>query len=249
VPVQKARCTSLQMYMFLDERVEAVDPGSRLIVGCVVCEKLRWDDAASVASEIGALGARRRLHAIDSFLRQVRGFALLGYADLPGSVLAYGERDATADIPRMSRTNNLWSQLFLCDVAAALAWIRRSGITQASLHVHYDPRDITEPHRRAMREVLDVNLASIATEDPDTAERDPSLSYDFPEFEEVPKPEPGQTPNTKQHGTAIAHHLCTQSSRVIERGGLGSVRAVNHIESVAEITRGFLQDQSENGAG
>ena len=236
--------------MFLDERVEPLEAHSRFIVSCVVCERSRWDGRPTEASRIGALGARRRLDEIDRFLQSLPGVAVIGHATVSDHVAIPGEVDRSLDIPRMHRLNNLWSSLFLGVVTRSLAGLSGAGATDADIEVFYDRRDVTRAHRDAMRRVLEMNLPTMAAENPATGQPDPSRgTVHFIRFEEVAERGAGETPSVLQHGTSIAHHLCSQAGAAISGRTRSAVEAVDLTDAILEMIGPYRSpDGAQDGA-
>lgn len=230
--------------MFLDERVEKGDRGLRLILACIVSEQSRWSQGYKLAQSIFGLRPKRRLKAIHEFLEQLSGFAVVTYANVPPDVMTGGEINGTSDISAMSRSDNLWSQVFLAAVTAALAYIRKSSVKEAEIDVFYDPKSLTSEHKRAMRRILEETLPCIACEDLNTHATDPDFRFRFKRFDEIPKRFSGLPQDVLQIGTTLAHHLCVQSRNLIAEGQHPRLIMRNITNVIMEMISEFVGDIS-----
>jgi hypothetical protein len=232
--------------MFLDERVEKGDRGLRLILACIVSEQTRWKQGYKFAQAIFGIRPKRRLKAIHEFLEQVSGFAVVTYANLPPDIVTGGEINGTSDISAMSRSDNLWSQVFLAAVTSALACIRKSSVKEAEIDVFYDRKSLTSEHKRAMRHILEETLPCIACEDPNTHATDLGFQFRFQKFDEIPKCNSGLPQDVRQTGTALAHHLCVQSRNLLAEGQNPRLIMRNATNVIMEMISEFVGDISPN---
>jgi hypothetical protein len=185
--------------------------------------------------------SKKRLSAIRKGLPQF-GFAILGYTDVPAEIAVAGEIDGTRDIQKMARMDNLWSILFLSVITATLARFRGAGVQKAQLSVYYDQQSLTSDHRQSIQKTIQENVSRIANQNPETGEPQPGLDFTFPLFQQVAKPEKREEPTPLQHGTAIAHHLCSQLDTAI--GSAASnfpTEVLEFTDSVLEMIQPFLE--------
>ncbi len=227
---------------FLDERVERLECVSRRIVGCSVFGHERWMALHHQESVVATVRRKRRLKAIDDLLTRLGGVAVLVYADIPPELLQLREVDGTTDIPRMSRTDNVWSQVTLSAVTAALAWVQRSGVSLGMVNLYYDRKDLTVPHRTQFENVLCRTLPEIAKEAaaeyPSVFTADPG-ELRFGAIQGVDKPNSVVLADAFQHGTNLAHNFCAQAAKVISRGSTGRTMSRNHTSVVYDMISKF----------
>jgi len=170
---------------------------------------------------------------------------MLVYADIPPDLLPPDETDGTDDIPRMSRTDNLWSQLVLSGVTATVAFLQHPDASIGVVDVFFDPKDLTAAHRTQFENVLRQTLPEIqrdaAVEMPDVfGAGSPDLH--FGTIASVGKPPDGVPPNELQAGTNLAHHLCSQAAQVIARGSVGRIRVRDHTEVIRSMIEKFTME-------
>ncbi len=232
----------LPLIAFVDERLKPLASRTRTIISCCVFGRDRWMALHPQAATVGAVGGRRRLPAIDAFLESVGGIAVLVYADVPSQLLPPGEKDGTDDIPRMSRTDNVWSQVILSGVAAAVARIARSGTLVDAISLYYDRKDLTAAHRAKFEDVLRQTLPKIAMAAadayPDLFVANPS-GLVFDTIKSVDKPADGASPDAFQRGTSLAHHVCSQADMIIARGSAGRVVVADHSVVIRDMISKF----------
>ena len=209
---------------FLDERFEELGQRTRIIVACCLFRHDRWIALHGREAEVGTARRGHRLQAIDDLLSSIGGVGVLVYADLPRELLMPHEIDETTDIPRMSRIDNIWSQLTLSAVFASLAWLQHSGVSVGSVNLYYDRRDLTAAHRTQFENILRQTLPETAkqaqTENPALFKAD-ARELRFDTIREIEKPVSWASANAFQCGTDLAHHFCAQASAVIGRGSEG----------------------------
>ena len=132
-----------------------------MIAGCCAFHRDRWMASGADPASIGAVRGRRRLAAIEALLRTHHGFAMLVYADIPLGLLRPGEIDGTDDIPRMSRRDNLWSQVVLSAVAATIAFLDDPRASIGPVDLYFDRKDLTAAHRAGFERVLRDTIPEI----------------------------------------------------------------------------------------
>lgn len=231
-------------FCFLDERIERRSRRHRTIVGCCLFRQDRWLASRSRVAAIGGLRRRRRLGAIEELLSSAGGTAILAYADLADELIPSGEIDGTADIPRMSRTDNVWSQMTLTTVFAAVARLQSIGIPLGTVDLYYDQKNLTVAHQRQFETVLRETLPQIARE---AANEHPSLfpadaaELQIGRIQGVPKCRSGQPGDEFQEGTSLAHHLCTQAPAIILRGTAGAIEVRDLAPYVRDMISKFTE--------
>lgn len=233
---------------FLDERLEELGERTRMIVGCCLFGYDRWIALHGREAAVGMVRRKRRLQAIDDLLSSIGGVGVLVYADLAPDLLSPHEIDVTTDIPKMSRMDNVWSQLTLSAAFASLAWLEHSGVSVGAVNLYYDRRDLTNAHRTQFENVLRQNLPETAKE---AAIEYPSLfkadacEMRLDTIRGVEKPESWASADAFQCGTDLAHHFCAQAAAIIGRGSEGHTLVRNHTKVVSAMASKFRQGSDE----
>jgi hypothetical protein len=235
---------------FLDERFEELGQRTRMIVGCCLFGHNRWMALHGREAEVGRARRKRRVQAIDNLLSSIGGVGVLVYADLPGELLTPHEIDGTADIPRMSRIDNVWSQLTLSAVFASLAWLQHSGVSVGAVNLYYDRKDLTAAHRTQFENILRQILPETAKEartEYSTLFKADARELRFDTIRGVEKPVSWASADAFQCGTDLAHHFCAQASAVIGRRSEGHTLVRDHTEVVIAMLSKFTHASDEDG--
>jgi hypothetical protein len=225
-------------YAFIDERFEESTTHSRFIVACSFFHQSRWDAQYQKAVSIDQTNPKHRIQAIAQVLQHSDGLAVLTYADVPAPLAQAGEIDGTDDIPSMARRDNLWSQLVLSAVAAAVACLHGAPLTKLEIDVLYDPKSLTPEHRLAFEKMLRATLPQIVEDMIEFLGR--TAPVYFRRIEGVRKRKPGEKSNAFQEGINVSHHLCAQSKHLIAGGGEARVVIRNHTDVILSMISEFL---------
>lgn len=226
---------------FVDERLEHPPGFTRIITGCCVFGRNRWMHFYQQAASVPAVGKkRRRLAVMKMFLESMRGISVLAFADIP-SDLYYrkGENDGTADIPRMSRTDNLWAMAILSGITSAVAWRTPPG----TIDLYFDRKDLRAAHRTQFENILRQTLPEIARQ---SAAEFPSVfgpshhEFQFGTIEAIDKPALGSVFDAFQQGTHMAHLLCSLAPNIIAEGSSNLILVKNHTNVVRRMVAKFV---------
>ena len=226
----------------MDESYKKHESTTTYFVGCCLFGLDRWLAFCEAERKVGEIRRKRRLQAIDELLSGIHGAAVLIYASLPNTVFCGHEIDGTADIPRMSRTDNIWSQMTLFAVATGVAWLHNSGLLVGPADLYYDRKDLTVEHRTVYENILRQNLPEIARE---VAANDPSRfttdasQFQFGIIQGVEKPRSGLQPDPIQRGTNLAHHFCSEAETLVKRGSTGRILVKDRTEDISDAISKF----------
>lgn len=236
-----------RLVVFLDERIKKHESTTTFFVGCCLFGLDRWLGLCEAERKVGEVRRKRRLQAIDELLNEIRGAAVLAYAHLPDGVFCPDEIDGTADIPRMSRTDNIWSQMTLFAAATGVAWLHHSGLLLGPADLYYDRKDLTAEHRTAYEHTLRQNLPKVAR---DAAAKDPSRfttdtsQFEFGIIQGVEKPGSGVQADSFQRGTNLAHHFCTQAEALVGRGSRDRILVKDQTKNISATITKFTDTSS-----
>jgi hypothetical protein len=137
----------------------------------------------------------------------------------------------------MMRRDNIWSQLVLSAVTAAVACLHGTPLTKLEIDVIYDPKSLKQKHRLAFEETLRITLPQIVKDA--TEYLGSTASVYFRRIEAVPKRRPGEQSNAFQEGINVSHHLCSQSKHLIAMGGETRIMVRNHTDVILSMTARF----------
>jgi hypothetical protein len=219
-------------YLFVDEKIEELSNHRRFIVCCAAFYQSRWGSAWAEIRKIGQLRKKRRLEKIIRLLEETAGLALLGYADIPLSMIPSGEIDGTDDVPQMTRSDNIWSQCVLFAVAGMLARLCRYRWHFSKAQLFYDPKSLKREHRDAFNGFLRKEVPLIAR-------MHTGREIQFQRIEEVPK-QKSSVGDALRSGIAVSHHLCFQSDLLIRQGTSKRIRVSDMTKQIIQTTSQFI---------
>jgi hypothetical protein len=228
---------SPMFYVFIDERFEESTTHTRFIVACSFFRQSRWDAQYQKAGSFDETHPKHRIQAMAQLLQNSGGFAVLTYADVPALLAQAGELDGTDDIPSMMRRDNVWSQLVLSAVAAAVACLHGAPLPKLEIDLFYDPKSLTPEHRLAFEKTLRATLPQFVEDVIGVLGR--TAPVYFRRIEGVPKRKPREKANAFQEGINVSHHLCAQNKHLIAGGGKARVVIRNHTDVILSMISKF----------
>lgn len=227
-----------EAWMFIDERNENLEGSIRMVIGCVVVNQSRWLAVADSARHVWQVGKQKRLAQIGKILGDCSGFAIVGYSNIPLTLIESGSRVATQDIRRMSRRDYAWSVGVVFTVTIALAYLKKTGTIPMQVSLFHDPTSLTLDHRGAFQDYLRERLPAIAGRSPGMEDVETSPTITLDRIEQVSKRQGNRDMDHLQIGTCLAHHLCSQSARIIGAPPMPRIFSKNLTEDMV----GQLQD-------
>ena len=233
-----------RMLVFADERYKAADSYTTIVMGCCIFLRRHWLNRSQKAAKVGQVKSKRQLEAIEDVLETIHGVAVVTHANVSRLHYVPGEIDTTPDIMAMSRTDNIWSQMMAFSICAGVAWLHRSGMPLGVVDMYYDRKDLTTDHRAAFEAMIRKNIPQTAR---DAATEYPerfSVKADhlmFGAIKQISKPGVGTQPSPYQQGTMLAHHVCSQSEKVITRGEQGRFLVKDFTAQIAGIVQIFTE--------
>ncbi len=177
------------------------------------------------------------LESIGSMLESLDGRAIVHMAKLDQTLWRPGESDATNDIARMARTDNIWSQSAIFVVAALVKELAQGGQSVGTVDVHFDPKNLRPDHVTALEGTLRKLLASEARRYDSQAGMHKLGKLHFRRIQPTRKPLGGEHPTKFQFGTWVADKLCSSVSEIRATGGTPRIQ----FEDSSEIIRRTVQ--------
>jgi hypothetical protein len=93
--------------------------------------------------------------------------ASISIAEIENAQFRPGEIDGTDDIPKMARTDNVWSQCAIYGVSGLIVDLVEAGQEVETVDLYFDPKSL-KPHRPSNRS------SGVSERDPNYSERTPS---------------------------------------------------------------------------
>ena len=196
-------------YVFCDEQRHETDSKTRFSTGHVAIPQATWNRLSKDRRGITKPGNVPRLSRIQKLLDDVNGIAVITFADIPTKYLPQGERDSTADIENMSRTDHIWSVTMGFGVVATLKWLTLHGSNIATVDGYHDTKSLRHSHREALNIAITQQIAKSIRE----------VSTDklrVRRFCDIPKAKGSDQPNKFQEGIAVADRLLRYPPTITE---------------------------------
>jgi hypothetical protein len=102
----------------------------------------------------------------------------------------------------------------------------------------------TVPHRDAYEGTLREILPSIAREDPETHEAQSKPTLIFRRVEQASKRQGQVEADQLQHGTNLAHHLCSHATEMVWGRSLPRIIVRDHTEILRNMIAKFIGGES-----
>jgi hypothetical protein len=220
-------------YLFLDESYPpSSSTGRSVVMAAWAVEQGRLNRYKARLPELFRPPVLAR---IEGMLESLDARAVVGIATLDAGTFRPGEFDGTDDVPRMARTDNVWSQCAVFTIGALIRYM--FGVRQevGTVDIHFDPKSLTPGHRGAIERTLRGLLKSEARRY--AAERNSSLlrKFNIRRFEAVSKSRAGETRNKFQAGTWVADKLCSNAAN-IEQAKRGQRIRIHDMSDVVRRT-------------
>lgn len=177
------------------------------------------------------------LERIEFMFEALDARAIIGIATLDAGAFRPRDFDGTADVPRMARTDNVWSQCAVFTIGALIRYM--FGVHQeiGTVDIHFDPKSLTPGHRSAIERTLHGLLKSEARRY--AAERNSRLlrKFNIRRFEAVSKHKGGEPSDKFQIGTWVADKLCSSAANVEQTRTGQRIR----IHDMSDVVRRTIQ--------
>lgn len=199
-------------YIFIDEAYFRTATHTKIALASWAVEQVSWSRQTERLPELYKAPV---LRSISLMLDRLDARANISTADLENTLFRSGETDGTDDIPRMARTDNIWSQCVIYGVGGLLKDLVEAGQEVGTVDIYFDPKSLKREHLEAIegtfRKLLVPTVRSYAS-----IRNSPLLKkLAIRRIEPVKKPNLGQAPNKFQAGIWIADKLCTNSDEVV----------------------------------
>jgi hypothetical protein len=218
-------------YMFCDEQ-RFEHPGTiSFVTGHVAVPQDAWSRLPEHRRLLVQPSNLPRAARIQKLLHDLDGVAVITGSKIPRKHIPPKERDSTADIKSMARSDHIWSVTMAFGIVATLKALELQNLIATTVDVYYDSKALTESHRNTFIKVVTVQIQK-------SIQKDSLNKTRVRRFSEVAKAEPNKNPTKFQAGTLLADKLLKHASDVmgLEKDRLlfrdHSQKMVNYIEEV-----------------
>jgi hypothetical protein len=220
-------------YLFFDESYTRKNPGKVVFAGWAV----EQDRLNRKLMRLQDLSETPVLNSIDGMLEDLDAWAIVTSASLDPALFRSGESDGTDDIPRMSRTDNVWSTCSTSLVVALVSGFYKRGEDLATVDVYHDPKSLTPAHDEARRKALRGLVVQHAKGFSTARNKKLFKKLTIRRIESVAKPSDFLSANKFQLGVWVSHKLC--SSDAVEGSQFSRIRSYDMSEEVRRTIQQF----------
>ncbi len=114
--------------------------------------------------EVMQVRRRRRLVKLVTFIEKWQSTAIITNANIPQDIAIPGEVDATLDIPKMKRRDNIWAQCVLYNLAKMCARLSGRNVPMGNVSVFFDPKDLPGLLNNAVQNYILTKIPQIDRE-------------------------------------------------------------------------------------
>lgn len=202
------RCPSAGLFcVFCDEKYLNLDGKHQVLISCVAMPQGPWNSLPPANQSLEEPRRISRLDRIERLLEQTDGAASAAIAELAPEMIPKGERDGTADLPDMSRADNVWGTSMAFCLAALFPWLHILGLQVQTADVYYDNRDLKYEHVLKMEQLVTELLPRVIRTISKAIETTPEARPTIRRFQKITKVAEGREPDRLQAGITVAHYL------------------------------------------
>ena len=233
------RLKQLMINIYLDERIEEHAEKTTFIISSFVLGTANIDDLRETFKKVAQVRKSRRAYELIYFIEKWESLAIITYANIPQDLAKAGEIDATLDIPRMKRRDNIWAQCVLYNLAKICARLS-SKVPMDNVRVLFDPKDLPSLLDNAVRNYILTRIPQIAKEVMASSKYDKSSNLNFKQVSFIEKSKSISNATQEQIGISISHHLMVSFSQLINFANLQRISVEDQTSDVIDGLRPFI---------
>lgn len=130
-------------------------------VSCIAVQRNLWERMPKNRMSLSEPKQMSRLDRICNLLEETNGVGVVASADLPEALMQGGERDTTADLSNIARTDNIWSMAMAFALTITFSYLHVIGSAAKSARIFFDNKDLKVQHWEKIREVIIVRLPEV----------------------------------------------------------------------------------------
>ena len=226
--------------IYLDERIEEDPDKIKFIVSSFVLGASNIADLRKAFKEVMQVRKRRRVEKLITIIEKWQSTAIITYANIPQDMARAGEVDATLDIPKMNRRDNIWAQCVLYNLAKMCARLSGRNVTMGNVSVFFDPKDLPSLLNNAVRDYILTRIPQIAKEVMASSKYDKSANFDFNQLSFIEKSKSISNATQEQIGISISHHLMASFSQLINFANLQRISVEDQTSDIIDGLRPFI---------
>jgi hypothetical protein len=219
-------------YLFFDESYPSI---AKLVVAGWVVEQHRLNRNFT---SLQTLLRTSRVNDVNEMLKNLEARAVIATTVLDPALFRAGKIDGTDDVPRMTRTNNVWAtcSTFLVTALIAELFARREALS--TIDLYHDPKSLTPAHDEARCRILRNSVIRNAKDFSTARNLEMFRKLNIRRIEPVAKPSDYGVADKFQMGVWVSDKLCT-SAHAAESGQFSRIRTTNMSEEVRRTIQQF----------
>jgi len=224
--------------IYLDERIEEGPDKVKFIVSSFVLSASNIVALRQAFKEVMQVRKRRRLEKLIILIEKWQSIAIITYANIPQDMARAGEVDATLDISKMNRRDNIWAQCVLYNLAKMCAKLSSNSVSLDNVSVFFDPKDLPNLLNNAVQNYILTRIPQIDKEVSSKYGR--SSNINFFKLSYIEKTQNISNATQEQIGISISHHLMTLFNQVINFPDLKRIVVEDQTSDVIDGIKPFI---------
>jgi hypothetical protein len=226
--------------IYLDERIEENPDKVTFIISSFVLGAANIAALRQAFKEVMQVRKRRRLEKLVTFIERWQSTAIITYANIPQDIARPGEVDATLDIQKMNRRDNIWAQCVLYNLAKMCARLSGRNVPMGNVSVFFDPKDLPSLLNNAVRNYILTKIPKIAKEVMASSKYDKLSNLNFTQVSFIEKSKSISNATQEQIGISISHHLMASFSQLRNFANLQRISVEDQTSDVIDGLKPFI---------
>ena len=231
----------MSINIYLDERVEENLDKATFIISSFVLGSSNIVDLRQAFKEVMQVRKYRRIEKLVAFIEKQKSLAIITYSNIPRDLAKAGQVDATLDIPKMKRRDNIWAQCVLYNLAKMCPRLSRANVPMDNIRVLFDPKSLPSLLENAVRGYIRSRIPIIAKAVIESAEYDVSSKVSFNQVSFIEKSMNLKEATQDQIGISISHHLMASFAELRGRANLRRIFLEDQTADLIEGLRPYVQ--------
>jgi len=225
--------------IYLDERIEEDLDEVTYFISSFVLSVVNIAALRQSFREVMEVRKSRRLEKLVAFIERWQSTAIITYAKLPQDIAKPGEVDATLDIPKMKRRDNIWAQCVLYNLAKMCARLSGSNLPMHNVSIYFDPKDLPSLLNNAVQNYILDRIPQIDKEVSSKYGKKSNLNIIQSSF--IKKTKDISNATQEQIGISISHYLMASFSQLTNFANLHRIGIEDQTLDVIDGLRPYIK--------
>ena len=225
--------------IYLDERIEEAPDKVTFIVSSFVLGSSNIEALRLSFREVMQIRKSRRVEKLITFIDTWQSTAIITYANIPQDMARAGQVDATLDIPKMKRRDNIWAQCVLYNLAKMFARLSGRNVPLSNMSVYFDPKDLPSLLDNAVQNYILDRIPQIDKEVSSKYGKKSNLNITQSSF--IEKTKDISVASQEQIGISISHYLMASFSQLKSSANLQRISVEDQTIDVIDGLRPYIK--------